>query len=256
MFFISLFKFLEYNISMKEKKLTPLIYVIEDEESISKLVCMYLSKSEMETKAFITAEDALEDLKNNSHPDLIILDLNLPGMSGFEFLEKYRKEFDKAIPVIILSARDADEDIIKGLGFGADEFVTKPFSPSVLVARVKANLRRQIFASAKAEESITFDDYTLLLNSCVLKKGNHKVPLSSKEYEVLEYLLKHAGETLSPEKIYSDVWKVQFGDVTAVAVYIQRLRKKIESGDKTYIKTEFGKGYIFRKDCVTLTNNQ
>ncbi|MCR4734746.1 MAG: response regulator transcription factor [Treponema sp.] len=237
---------------MKEKNFTPLIYVIEDEESISKLVCMYLSKSEMNTKPFFNAEDALTELKNNIIPDLIVLDLNLPGMSGFEFLEKFRKEFDKAIPVIILSARDADEDIIKGLGYGADEFVTKPFSPSVLVARVKANLRRQIFASAKAEESISFDDYTLLLNSCVLKKGNHKVPLSSKEYEVLEYLLKHAGETLSPDKIYTDVWKVKYGDVTAVAVYIQRLRKKIETASKVYIRTEFGKGYIFTKDCVTI----
>lgn len=235
---------------MKETKFIPLIYVIEDEESISRLVCMYLSKSEMETKAFFNAEDALEKLRTHEKPDLVILDLNLPGMSGFDFLEQFRKEFDKTTPVMILSARDADEDIIKGLGFGADEFVTKPFSPGVLVARVKANLRRQIFAYAKAEESITFDDYTLLLNSCVLKKGSHKIPLSSKEYEVLEYLLKHAGEPLSPEKIYTDVWKVQYGDITAVAVYIQRLRKKIETENKEYIKTEFGKGYIFSKDCI------
>ena len=235
---------------MADNEYNPLIYVIEDEESISKLICMYLSKSEMETKAFLTAEDALEQLKTSEKPDLIILDLNLPGMSGFDFLEQFRKDYDKSIPVVIVSARDADEDIIQGLGFGADEFVTKPFSPSVLVARVKANLRRQIFASAKAEESITFDDYTLLMNSCVLKKGNHKIPLSSKEYEVLEYLLKHAGETLSPEKIYSDVWRVQYGDITAVAVYIQRLRKKIETPNKEYIKTEFGKGYIFSKSCI------
>ncbi len=228
----------------------PYVFVIEDEESISKLVCMYLEKSEIQPEPFYNAEDALQKLSEGAKPDLIVLDLNLPGMSGFEFLKQYRETYSTTVPVMIVSARDADEDIISGLKTGADEFVTKPFSPSVLVARVKANLRRQIFASAKAEESITFDDYTLLMNSCVLKKGNHKIPLSSKEYEVLEYLLKHAGETLSPEKIYSDVWRVQYGDITAVAVYIQRLRKKIESPNKEYIKTEFGKGYIFSKDCI------
>lgn len=231
----------------------PYIYVIEDEESISKLVCLYLSKSDMNTKAFFNAEDALEFIKLDRKPDLIILDLNLPGMSGFDFLEELKKLLPVNMPsVVILSARDADEDIIKGLGFGADEFITKPFSPSVLVARVQANLRRQLSATAKAEESIQFDDYTLLLNSCVLKKGNTKIPLSTKEYEVLEFLVKNAGEILSPEKIYQAVWKVQFGDLTAVAVYIQRLRKKIEkdSTSNDYIKTEFSKGYIFNKDCI------
>lgn len=231
----------------------PYIYVIEDEESISKLVCLYLSKSDITTKPFYNAEDALEQIKMDRKPDLIILDLNLPGMSGFDFLEELKKLTPSNMPsVVILSARDADEDIIKGLGYGADEFITKPFSPSVLVARVQANLRRQLSATAKAEESIQFDDYTLLLNSCVLKKGNVKIPLSTKEYEVLEYLVKNAGEILSPEKIYQAVWKVQFGDLTAVAVYIQRLRKKIEkdSNSNDYIKTEFSKGYIFNKDCI------
>lgn len=231
----------------------PYIYVIEDEESISKLICMYLAKSEILTKPFYNAEDALENIKMDRIPDLIILDLNLPGMSGFDFLEELKKAFPVNMPtVVILSARDADEDIIKGLGFGADEFITKPFSPSVLVARVKANLRRQVSASAKAEDSIQFDDYTLLLNSCVLKKGSVKIPLSTKEYEVLEYLVKNAGEVLSPERIYQAVWKVQYGDLTAVAVYIQRLRKKIEKDGNSndYIKTEFSKGYIFNKDCI------
>ncbi len=231
----------------------PYIYIIEDEESISKLICLYLTKSNMNTKPFYNAEDALEQIKSDKLPDLIILDLNLPGMSGFDFLEELKKVFPTNMPtVIILSARDTDEDIIQGLGFGADEFITKPFSPSVLVARIQANLRRQVSATAKAEDSIQFDDYTLLLNSCVLKKGNTKIPLSTKEYEVLEFLVKNAGEILSPERIYQAVWKVKFGDLTAVAVYIQRLRKKIEKDGNLneYIKTEFSKGYIFNKDCI------
>lgn len=229
----------------------PLVYVIEDDEAISKLICLYLSKSDIDTKPFTTAEDAIEGMKEKL-PDLIILDLNLPCMSGFDFLDHFRKEYSRSIPVVIVSARDDDNDIIQGLGFGADEFVTKPFSPSVLVARIKANLRRQALINTKGEDSISFDDYTLMLNSCVLKKGNHKIPLSTKEYEVLEYLVTHAGEVLLPEKIYNAVWKVQYGDITAVAVYIQRLRKKMEKdpSKNEYIKTEFGKGYIFSKEVI------
>lgn len=234
---------------------TPYIYIIEDEESISKLISLYLNKEEMKSKAFFNAEDALSSIQNekDNMPDLIILDLNLPGMSGFDFLEELTKRFKSDIPaVMILSARDSDEDIIKGLGYGADEFITKPFSPGVLVARVKAILRRQSFVSEKIEDFIQFGDYTLLLSSCVLKKGSQKISLSTKEYEVLEYLVKNAGTVLSPEKIFNDVWKVEFGDITAVAVYIQRLRKKIEKDPSNceYIKTEFGKGYLFVKEKI------
>ena len=147
---------------------TPFIYVIEDEESISKLITLYLKKEEMDSKAFYNAEDALKEIKSGKHPNLIILDLNLPGMSGFDFLEELKKLFNKDLPsVMILSARDTDEDIIKGLGYGADEFVTKPFSPGVLMARIKANLRRQSFFLEKMESYIQFGPFTLLLGSCV-----------------------------------------------------------------------------------------
>ena len=230
----------------------PYVFVIEDEESISKLVCMYLEKSEIQPEPFYNAEDALQKLSEGASPDLIVLDLNLPGMSGFEFLKQYRETYSTTVPVMIVSARDADEDIISGLKTGADEFVTKPFSPSVLVARVQASLRRKNNSAGIGEESINFGDFTLLLNSCVLKKDGHKIPLSTKEYDVLEYLVKNAGQVLSPEKIFNDVWKVQYGDITAVAVYIQRLRKKLEANpsDAKFIKTEFGKGYIFNKEFI------
>ena len=230
----------------------PYVFVIEDEESISKLVCMYLKKSEIMPEPFYNAEDALKKLTDGCKPDLLILDLNLPGMSGFEFLKQFREMFKATIPVMIVSARDADEDIINGLKFGADEFVTKPFSPSVLVARVEAHLRRKNMTQTSSEETIKFGSFTLLLNSCVLKKDDHKIPLSTKEYEVLEYLVKNAGIVLSPEKIFTDVWKVQYGDITAVAVYIQRLRKKLEENpaEAKFIKTEFGKGYIFNKELI------
>jgi DNA-binding response OmpR family regulator len=222
------------------------ILVIEDVPEMAQLVSLYLQKSGMKVTAVGTAEEGLKKLASGL-PDLVILDLNLPGMSGFDFLKKFRDEYKTATPVVIVSARDADEDIISGLGFGADEFVTKPFSPRVLVARVEANLRRQSAATAAAEESFSFGPYTVLLNSCVLKLDGQKIPLSTKEYEVLEYFIKHEGKTLGPEKIYGDVWKLQYGDITAVAVYVQRLRKKIEKdpANPVYLKTVFGLGYRF-----------
>lgn len=237
---------------MKSK---PLIFITEDVPEIADLMAMYLNKAEKETKIFESAEDTLKALAEGAEPDLFIVDLNLPGMSGFDFLQKIRTEYKRVIPAVVVSARDADEDIIRGLGLGADEFVTKPFSPKVLVARVEANLRRAAFNSAAAETSIAFGDYVLLLDSNVLKKGALKVQLSIKEYAILEYLVKNAGTTLTPEKIYQDIWKSNYGDLTAVAVYVQRLRKKIEDdpANPEYIKTQFGKGYIFSKESIRRT---
>ncbi len=225
------------------------ILIIEDVPEMAQLICMYMEKAGFEILSCETAETALEKLSAGYIPDLVLLDLNLPGMSGLEFLKKFRNSQKTTIPVIIVSARDDDEDIIAGLNYGADEFVTKPFSPKVLVARAQAKLTRQAVTEASAEETIDFGPYTLYCNSCVLKKGIEKIPLSTKEYEVLEYLVRHAGEHMSPEVIYNSVWKNQYGDYTAVAVYIQRLRKKIEDdpAKPRYITTVFGMGYKFDK---------
>ena len=227
------------------------ILVVEDVPEMAELASMYLKKSGMTVESVGSAEEALEYI-GKQMPDLIILDLNLPGMSGFDFLKKFRDEYNSSLPVIIVSARDADEDIIKGLGNGADEFVTKPYSPKVLTARVEAILRRQAKVTAAAEASYEFGPYTVLLNSCVLKKGPEKIPLSTKEYEVLEFLISHENEVLGPEKIYREVWKAQYGDITAVAVYVQRLRKKIEEDPSSpkYVKTVFGMGYKFEKGTI------
>lgn len=223
------------------------ILVIEDVFEMSQLICMYLENADFETTSCETAELALDKINEGYIPDLVLLDLNLPGMSGLDFLQKFRETCRTTIPVIIVSARDADEDIIAGLGYGADDFVTKPFSPKVLVARVQSKLNRQAATEAMLEKAVKFGEFTLYTNSCVLKKGTERIPLSTKEYEVLEFLCSHPGESLSPEKIYDSVWKTQFGDLTAVAVYIQRLRKKIEKdpANPVFITTIFGMGYKF-----------
>lgn len=230
----------------------PRIFIIEDVPEMASLIAMYIEKADMQAFSYSTAEAALSEMKTPGEPNCLILDLNLPGMSGFDFLTRIRRDFRPTVPVVIVSARDADEDVIKGLGIGADEFVTKPFSPRVLVARIQAHLRRMTVSSAAAEESVRFGDYVLLLDSNVLKNGGRKIQLSVKEYAVLEYLIQNAGTSLSPEKIYTKVWKTQFGDMTAVAVYIQRLRKKIEKdpSNPMFIKTDFGNGYFFPKEAI------
>ena len=223
------------------------ILVIEDVPEMSQLICLYMSNAGYETTACEKAEEAIAKMQEGYIPDLVLLDLNLPGMSGFDFLKKFRSEYKPTIPVMIVSARDADDDIIEGLGLGADEFVTKPFSPKVLVAKVQARLARLSATEASVEETIKFGPYTLFCNSCVLKRGSEKIALSTKEYEVLEYLARNSEKPSTPEQIYNAVWKTQFGDMTAVGVYIQRLRKKIEDNPSMpkHIVTMFGMGYKF-----------
>ena len=215
---------------------------------MSDLIQLYLKREGMDTATFDNAEDALEYLKTTT-PDLILLDINLPGMDGFEFLNIYHKQSD--CPVLIVSARDSDEDIIMALGYGADEFVTKPFSPKVLMARIRALLRRNQSGYAGVSKSlIQFGPYTLNTDSCLLKKGDERIHLSAKEYDILQYLISTKGKTSTPEEIYRKVWGSEFGDLTAVAVYVQRLRKKLESDPASphFIETVHGMGYRFMYD--------
>ncbi|MEJ5188839.1 response regulator transcription factor [Treponema sp. J25] len=223
------------------------ILVIEDTKEMAELVALYLQKEGMTVETVETAEEGLGRLQQSPF-DLIVLDINLPGMDGFQFLTHLRREY--SIPVLIVSARNEDEDIITGLGYGADEFVTKPFSPKVLVARIRALLRRIQEKEVKGykEGSVfTFGPFTLYTESCVLRKGEEIIHLSTKEYGVLEYLARHSGKPKSPEAIYNAVWKNTYGDLTTVAVYIQRLRKKIEEdpANPQYIETVHGMGYRF-----------
>jgi two-component system response regulator RegX3 len=220
------------------------ILIIEDVKDLSDLVKLYLEKEGLQIKTAETAEEGLSLLKE-WEPDLILLDLNLPGMDGFEFLSTYRK--NRNTPVMIVSARTADEDLISGFSTGADEFVTKPFSPRVLAARVRALLKRVQNSKETQNRVFQFGPYTLDYDVCILKKDDGKIPLTVKEYEVLACLTEIPGRPLGPEQIYNAVWKNDYGDLTTVAVYIQRLRKKIEddSGNPRYIETVHGRGYRF-----------
>ena len=217
------------------------VLIIEDESELAELIQMYLEKEGIQTETAGSAEEGLKRLEKNRF-DLIVLDINLPGMDGFEFLQKYRKKSNT--PVIIVSAREADEDIVMGLGIGADEFVIKPFSPKVLSARIRAILRRAR-SGGPERQTVRFLDFEIDLEGYVLQKNGIRISLSSKEFEVLRCLVQHDGNTLTPQEIYEEVWQNNYGDITTIGVYIRRLRKKL--GDKTQfpqlIQTIHGRGY-------------
>ena len=227
--------------------------VIEDVKELADLVTLYLSREGFEVRAVESAEEgfAVIDAGNQEwKPELVILDINLPGMDGLEFLQKFRRGHNT--PVLIVSARDSDEDQISGLGIGADEYITKPFSPKVLVARVRALFRRfRTFGSQDSEKDqenlFRFGPFVLDYDAYILKKNGERIPLSAKEYGCLAFLTEHAGKAMNVESIYSGVWKNSYGDLTTVAGYIQRLRKKIEDdpANPVYIETVHGMGYRF-----------
>ena len=228
------------------------ILIIEDVKELADLVTLYLSKEGFEVRSVESGEDGFSVIEGWK-PELIILDINLPGMDGLEFLQEIRKNQTLGLrntPVLIVSARNTDEDQINGLGIGADEYITKPFSPKVLVARVRAVFRR--YKNFGSQENVfRFGPYVLDYDAYLLKKNDERIPLSSKEYSCLAWLTEHCGKTMNVETIYNGVWKNNYGDLTTVAVYIQRLRKKIEEdpANPVYIETVHGMGYRFNSNA-------
>jgi DNA-binding response OmpR family regulator len=222
------------------------VLIIEDECELADLIQMYLASDGIESEIADSAETGYELLRE-SRFDLLVLDINLPAMDGFELLQKIRPL--SAIPVIIVSAREADEDIIMGLGVGADEFVTKPFKPRILVARIRALLRRSRTDNRK---TAVFGSFSLEVDGYLLSDGKKRIPISSKEFEVLRHLVLNPGRAMTPDEIFAEVWGNKYGDATSVAVYIRRIRQKIEADPRNpeYIQTIHGKGYRFNPDLL------
>lgn len=222
------------------------VLVVEDEEELAQLAVLYLEREGLEARVCLSAEDARAAFREESF-DLVVLDINLPGMDGFEFLQELRRT--SQVPVMIVSAREADEDIIAGLSVGADEFVSKPIAPRVLAVRVRALLRRSRTASPteEARNVASFAGFLLDFDACMLRKGTDRIPLSAREFDVLGFLVENAGKTFSPQEIFERVWGNRYGDPTTIGVYVQRIRKKIEADpkDPKLLGTVKGKGYRF-----------
>ena len=229
-----------------------MIYIIEDDENIRNLVQVALNGSGYETAAFETAEEALGAFKVKA-PQLAIFDLMLPGMDGLEAIRKIRaNDAWKKLPVLVLTAKDKEYDKVAGLDGGADDYMTKPFSVSELLARVEALCRRVI--RTKEEDSngntplgtLTSGEFVLDENRRVLLKAGQPIELTQVEFQIMELFFRNPGTALVREKILKGVWgENYFGDVKIVDVNIRRLRMKVEDepSHPTHIMTVWGYGY-------------
>ncbi len=204
------------------------ILIVEDEQDILQLV-----KHELEKEGFrpVTAMSGLEALKKvkEDKPDLVVLDLMLPEMDGLEVCKRLRSVPDTAmLPILMLTAKAEESDTIVGLELGADDYVTKPFSPKALVARVKALLRRLERAPSTDPDLYRYDTLTMDLTRHEVTIGTKEVPLTAKEFGLLEHLLRHRGRVLTREVLLNAVWGYDYyGTTRTVDVHIRRLKQKL-----------------------------
>ena len=228
------------------------ILVVDDEKPITDIEKFSLEKEGYEVEVAYDGEDALKKVEENT-PDLIILDIMLPKIDGLEVAKEVRKTHN--MPIIMVTAKDSELDKVLGLEIGADDYVTKPFSNRELVARVKANLRRQSVASENSSKEddekreITFGDLTVHPDSYSVTKNGKTVDLTHREFELIHYLAQHAGQVMTREHLFQTVWGYDFfGDVRTVDVMVRRLREKIEDdpSQPKWLVTRRGVGYYVR----------
>jgi DNA-binding response OmpR family regulator len=223
-----------------------LIHIIEDENEIALLIRDYLEDDGFQVMISTDGESGLEKTIEKK-PDLVILDLMLPKIDGFEVCRNLRKDLD--IPVIILSSKSSDMDKVLALGIGADDYVTKPFSPVVLLARVKAHLRRASKQlKAVNEDVLNFGELKIYTESYSVTINDIEIAMTNKEFELLKYLAQNAGRVVSKDQIINAVWgNNYFGDDNTVPVHMYKIREKIEKvpSKPKYIQTVWGIGYKF-----------
>lgn len=219
------------------------ILIADDDPSILMLISDVLTDAGMQVRTVASGEEALRAVGEETF-SLIILDIMMKGISGLEVCAAIRDKV--SCPILFLSAKDSAHDIIEGLGLGADDYLTKPFAIDELVARIKAHLRRQarLGENTMGSDVLCYGEIALDRRQLSVTRGGVPVDLSTREFELLDYLMRNAGQTLSREKIFRDVWKTEFGDIGTVAINIKNLRSKIDP-DWAYIKTVWGSGYQF-----------
>lgn len=225
------------------------ILIIEDDKDIAAIERDFLTVSGYEVDLAYDGFTGLNMGLSKSY-DLIILDIMLPGINGFDICIKLREKLD--IPILLVTAKQDDIDKIKGLGSGADDYIEKPFSPSVLVARVKANIsqyRRIKDTDQKTERTIAYGDISINpLTHRVYVKGR-EIELKNKEYELLLFFMNNIDIVFNKDQLYENVWGFDaLGENSTVAVHINRLREKIEEdpGNPKYLQTVWGAGYRFK----------
>ena len=221
------------------------ILIVDDERDIAELISDTLIDEGYDTVIKTSGEDALSEIESNPSFDLILLDIMMPGMSGTELCNKVRDKVK--CPIIFVSAKSSTVDKLLGFELGADDYIAKPFDIYELVARVKAHLRREDRSKIIVDDNILeIGEIKVVKESYETYVNNKKIDISTREFEVLYYLMKNAGRVLTKEQIFDSVWGKDYGDLGTVAVHIKSLRNKIDKDEK-YIKTIWGVGYKFIK---------
>ncbi|MCQ9210442.1 response regulator YycF [Granulicatella seriolae] len=227
------------------------ILVVDDEKPISDIVKFSLAKEGYEVSTAFDGEEALK-VFGEVQPDLVLLDLMLPKIEGLEVCREIRKV--SQVPIIMVTAKDSEIDKVLGLELGADDYVTKPFSNRELIARVKANLRRQQLApvdpdGGKTVNEIVIGSLIIHEDAYVVSKRGEEIELTHREFELLHYLAQHIGQVVTREHLLQTVWGYDyFGDVRTVDVTVRRLREKIEDtpSHPSWIMTRRGVGYFIK----------
>lgn len=228
------------------------ILIVEDDEDISMIEEAYLESAGFETK-IVSDGEKVNDAIEQEPFDLILLDLMLPGKSGYTICREIRDKLD--IPILMVTARTESVDKIRGLGMGADDYISKPFDPAELVARVTANLRQyermsQRNSSDEEPEEIRVQDLRILVNSWKVYKGDQEIRFPNKEFELLKFFAQHPNIVFSKEQLFEKIWGFDYaGDSATVMVHINRIREKIEDDSKNprILETVWGAGYRLNK---------
>lgn len=221
------------------------LLVVEDEKNLNETISKRLTKSGYSVDSCFDGEDALYYIENTQY-DGIILDVMMPKLNGFEVLRTIRKR-KILTPVLMLTAKDSEEDIISGLDIGANDYLTKPFSFGVLCARIRAMLRVKENVTGS---TIEVADLTIDTTKRLVRRGENSIELSSKEYAILEYLMRNKGIVISKERIEENIWNYEYeGTSDVVKVYIHHLRKKIDDAyDKKLLHTIKNVGYVLKEE--------
>lgn len=217
------------------------ILVVDDESRMRKLVKDFLVKRDFEVVEASDGEEAIEMFYSNKDIALIILDVMMPKMNGYQVLKEIR--MSSKIPVIMLTAKSTEYDELQGFDKGADEYITKPFSPKILVARVEALLRRSNIL--EADDKLEIGGIQIDKSAHTVTIDGEPIELSFKEFELLQYFMENKSIALSREKILNNVWNYDyFGDARTIDTHVKKLRSKLGSKGE-YIKTIWGMGYKF-----------
>lgn len=227
--------------------LRPVIFIVEDEEDIARLIAHNLQAAGFEVQSFVSGASVLTEAMREL-PALFLLDVMLPGTDGFELCRHIRQTPAlSATPIIFLTAKTSEADRVKGLELGGDDYITKPFSPRELVARIRTVLRG-IGHTAAGAEVLRLGDLEIDVSSMTVQVGGRNVLTTVREFRLLEYLASHRGRVLTRDQLLDAVWKeTPFVTPRSIDVYIRRLREKIEHDPRhpQYLKTLRGIGYRF-----------